>query len=57
MDDFLAVMEGRQGEASTDISRSIESHMMACAADESRLRGTVVEIADFRRRHRKGEEA
>ena len=57
VDDFLAVMEGRQGEASTGISRSIESHMMACAADESRLQGTVVEIEEFRRRHRIGDRA
>ena len=53
VEDFLALMEGRQGEASSDISHSVESHMMACAADEARVRHTVVDIADFRRRHRK----
>ena len=51
MDDFLALMEGRQGEAATAIGQSVESHMMACAAEESRLNGTVVDVADFRRRH------
>ena len=53
MEDFLAVMEGRQSEAASDISYSVESHMMACAAEEARLTGTVVNIADFRRRHGK----
>ena len=53
VEDFLALMEGRQGEASSDISHSVESHMMAFAADEACVRHTVVDIADFRRRHRK----
>ncbi|MBR3017568.1 MAG: Gfo/Idh/MocA family oxidoreductase [Clostridia bacterium] len=51
MEDFLALLEGRQAEASTEIRYSVESHMMACAAEEARLTGAVVNIADFRRRH------
>jgi len=53
--DFLALLEGRQGEASSDIRASVESHMMACAAEESRMTDSVVSIEDFRRRHRKKE--
>ena len=51
MEDFLALLEGRQAEASTEIRYSVESHMMACAAEEARLTGTVVNLMDFRRRH------
>ena len=51
MDDFLSMMEGKKPENSTDIHESVESHMMACAAEEARQTGTVVRIADFRRRH------
>lgn len=51
VEDFLALLEGRQAEAASDIRYSVESHMMACAAEEARLTGAVVRIADFRRRH------
>ncbi len=51
VEDFLALLEGRAGECSTDITKSVESHMMACAAEESRLTGMTVDIADFRMRH------
>ena len=49
VDDFVALMEGRTSESATDIHESVESHMMACAAEQARLTGTVVRIADFRR--------
>ncbi len=51
VEDFLALLEGRRAEAATDIRYSVESHMMACAAEEARLTGQVVNIADFRLRH------
>ena len=54
VDDFLSLLEGRQAAAATEIGRSVESHLMACAAEESRLTGKTVEIADFRRRCREG---
>ena len=49
--DFLDLLAGKEKASSTDIHESVESHMMACAAEEARLTGTVVGIADFRRRH------
>ena len=49
--DFLAMLEGTRGESATDIHESVESHMMACAAEEARVTGGVVRIADFRRAH------
>ena len=48
---FLAMLEHGGKAVATDISQSVESHLMACAAEESRLNGTVVEIAEFRQRH------
>ena len=51
VEDFLAILEGKLGESATDIHESVESHMMACAAEEARLTGSVVRIADFRRKH------
>ena len=54
VEDFLAMLEGRRGEASSAIRNSVESHMMACAADEARLTHTVVDVAEFRSRHQGG---
>ncbi len=51
VDDFLSMLEGKAAANTTDIHESVESHMMACAAEEARLTGTVVNIADFRRKH------
>ena len=53
VDSFLAVLEGRQTESSTDIHESVESHMMACAAEESRKTGRVIRIESFRQEHGK----
>ena len=51
MEDFLAMLSGQKSASATDIHESVESHMMAGAAEEARLTGQVVRIADFRRRH------
>ena len=51
VEDFLGMLEGKTTASATDIHESVESHMMACAAEEARLTGTVVSIADFRRKH------
>lgn len=57
VEDFLALLEGKQGAASSDIRNSVESHMMACAAEEARLTDRVISISDFRARHGKKAEA
>ncbi len=49
--DFLAMLEGKLVGSATDIHESVESHIMACAAEEARLTGSVIRIADFRRQH------
>ena len=51
VEDFLAMLEGTLRASATGIHESVESHMMACAAEEARLTGSVVRIADFRRTH------
>ena len=53
VEDFLGMLEGKGSVSATEIHESVESHMMACAADEARVHHTVEDIADFRRRHRK----
>ena len=50
MEDFLNMLEGRDSVSATEIHESVESHMMACAAEEARLTGSVVSLADFRRK-------
>jgi predicted dehydrogenase len=50
VEDFLSMLEGRESTSASEIHESVESHMMACAAEEARLTGTVVSLADFRRK-------
>ena len=57
VEDFMAMLEGRLGESATDIHESVESHMMACAAEEARLTGSVVSIAGFRQKHERKTQA
>lgn len=51
VEDFLALIEGRADDAVSSIAYSVESHMMACAAEESRLSGEVIRIAEYRKQH------
>jgi len=39
-----------QGNSITDIDTSIESHLIAFAAEESRHSGTVVDVREFKKR-------
>ena len=57
VEDFLSMLEGKLSESATDIHESVESHMMACAAEEARVTGTIVRIADFRQRHERKQQA
>ena len=48
MADFAASLHSG-AESRSSISRSVESHIMACALEESRLTGKVVELDEFRK--------
>jgi len=48
MEDFAASIEGKTAESRSSISRSVESHLMACAIEQARLTGAVVNMNQFR---------
>jgi len=50
MEDFIAQLENESGDGKTLIDRSIESHIMAFAAEEARVKGTVVDIDEVKAR-------
>ena len=47
MEDFTASLS-KPDESRSSISRSVESHLMACAIEHARLTGTVVDLAEYR---------
>ena len=47
--DFAALLGRRSGSRSS-IQRSVESHLMACAAEESRLSKKTVDLAEYEKR-------
>ena len=48
MEDFTACVTSGESESRSSISVSVESHLMACALEKSRLTGTVIGLEDFR---------
>ena len=48
MEDFTASLGSEKFESRSSISRSVESHLMACAIEEARISGKVIDLADFR---------
>lgn len=48
LEDFVAVLRGERPDAATDVAESLESHLLAFAAEESRHSRQVVEMAGFR---------
>lgn len=50
MEDFLAELEHNSSDSKTAIDRSIESHVMAYAAEEARVTGKVVDIDEVKER-------
>ena len=49
MEDFSSSLT-ESGESRSSISKSVESHLMACAIEESRVTGKMVDMEDFRRK-------
>lgn len=50
MEDFIANLEGSSADSKTAIERSVESHIMAFAAEEARVTNTVVDIDEFKKK-------
>ena len=48
MEDFTASIRSSRSESRSSISRSVESHLMACAIEEARITGQVVDMNRFR---------
>ncbi|MBR3973063.1 MAG: Gfo/Idh/MocA family oxidoreductase [Oscillospiraceae bacterium] len=49
MKDFATSISETAAETRSSISRSVESHLMACAIEQSRLTGQVVDMEEFRK--------
>ena len=49
MEDFTAALTEKTAESRSSISKSVESHLMACAIEQSRLTGKVVDMEEFRK--------
>lgn len=47
MDDFIKLVQSKDGEALTSAQVSVQSHMMAFAAEESRINNVVVDLKEF----------
>ena len=48
MEDFTASLSAETAESRSSISQSVESHLMACAIEEARLTGKVIDMAQYR---------
>lgn len=49
MEDFSAALSTGMTDSRSSISRSVESHLMACALEQARITGKVINMAEFRR--------
>lgn len=49
MEDFTAGLQQDNADSRSSISRSVESHLMACAIEHARLTGTVVNMDSYRK--------
>lgn len=49
MEDFSASLTQTSTDSRSSISKSVESHLMACAIEEARLTGKVVDLQEFKK--------
>ena len=49
MDDFTAGLLQNSADSRSSISRSVESHLMACAIEQARITGSVVDMDSYRK--------
>ncbi len=50
MEDFTASLSRAGTDSRSSITRSVESHLMACAIEEARLTGTVIDMDAYRKK-------
>lgn len=48
MDDFLQLIETQRNSSRSSITQSVESHVMAYAAEQSRITGKVIDMDEFK---------
>jgi predicted dehydrogenase len=48
MDDFLQLIETQSNNSRSSITQSVESHVMAYAAEQSRITGKVIDMDEFK---------
>jgi len=48
MEDFTTMLKQKESDSLSSISRSVESHLMACAIENARITGTVVDMKAYR---------
>lgn len=53
MDDFLSLISHGNGKGLTSAERSVQSHMMAFAAEEARLKGKIVNMKEYYKKYYK----
>ena len=49
MEDFTSGLQQQATDSRSSISRSVESHLMACAIEQARITGKVVNMDDYRK--------
>ena len=52
MKDFLRILQSGEKNSRSSIEQSVESHMMAYAAEQSRLTGTVIDVDELKKQLR-----
>jgi hypothetical protein len=48
MEDLIRVLSSASTDSRSSISRSVESHLMACAIEESRLTGKIIDMNSYK---------
>ncbi len=48
MDDFIQLLETKSNDSRSSITQSVESHVMASAAEQSRITGKIIDVNEFK---------
>ncbi len=54
LNEFISLLEGKNAQIDSSIEKSVLSHLICMAAEESRLNnGKTIQIAEFKKQHQK----